>query len=169
MDLVRRKLSNPLVAAGFVVAILLWVSLEGWNGFAVCIFGACIGLAISLPLRIVGAVGSGDVKWFSAAGAFVGAEGVVLLLAFSIVLSGAGAILLYAFSQSFRKRCLGIVTWLLVMTGVRRMDVLADSLLAFPRGGSRFPFMIPVLPSSGILVLLRLQHGVWGDWHGVLV
>lgn len=85
-DLRARRIPNALVLVVFAAALLraalitLVAPVGTMPGFAVgpsaAIVGALCGLALWLPLYVVGAFGAGDVKLFAAAAAWLGPSAV---------------------------------------------------------------------------------------------
>lgn len=141
-DVRTRKLPNRLNACGFAAALALQFAAGGWEGLLAGVLGAAAGFAATVPLRAAKAVGGGDVKWFAAAGAFLGAKGVVQLLFLAVALSGAAAVVWLACSRSFRERCA-----LFFASGMScLMERSARPLIEFAssRTAHRFPFMTPV-------------------------
>ncbi len=70
----------------------------GWLGFSVSVQGAALGLALMLPLYMIGGMGAGDVKLFAGVGAWVGP--LVTLGAFvtAVEVGGVMALIMIAWS-----------------------------------------------------------------------
>src|SRR6266566_4226697 len=71
-DLRTKRIPNWITAPGAVLGFLLQVWHGGLHGALASLAGAGLGLAIFLVLYIAAGMGAGDVKLFSAVGAFVG-------------------------------------------------------------------------------------------------
>jgi prepilin peptidase CpaA len=134
-DLRALKIPNALTA-GFAAAGLIYhAAASGWQG----IIGAAIGgLAGILPLLLLywfGGIGGGDVKWFGAFGVWTGAEMVLRLLLYSIVMAGGIAALLLIL------RMPGLRRW------GRELPWPWGRHPALPGKGAVFPFMLAVAPA----------------------
>ena len=72
-DLRSRRIPNELVLAilvsGWLFAIL---SGDAWRALGLSLAGTALGFAIWIGFYVVGAIGAGDVKFFAAAGAWLG-------------------------------------------------------------------------------------------------
>ena len=78
-DLRRRRIPNGLVlamlASGFALSVI--VAPSWWTGTTRALGGVALGFAIWVPFHALGLLGAGDVKLMAAAGAWLGARGVV--------------------------------------------------------------------------------------------
>lgn len=89
VDLLESRIPNVLVLGVFMVGLLLQTvgpangreglfgAFPGAIGAGRALLGAAIGLAIFLPVYLVGAMGAGDVKFMAALGVFAGPVDVV--------------------------------------------------------------------------------------------
>jgi prepilin peptidase CpaA len=72
-DLRSRKIPNELVAAilatGWLFALY---SPDIWRALGMSLAGTAVGFGIWIAFYLVGAIGAGDVKFFAAAGAWLG-------------------------------------------------------------------------------------------------
>ncbi|MBW3660055.1 MAG: prepilin peptidase [Gemmatimonadetes bacterium] len=94
-DVASRRIPNALTLTGLVAGLALRVP-EGVDAFAVGVLGAGVALALALPLVLAGGLGGGDAKLLAAVGAFVGIDGLPVVLLVTAVAGGAMAITLAA-------------------------------------------------------------------------
>jgi Flp pilus assembly protein protease CpaA len=159
-DLRSRTLPNSLVALGLFGAFAAKGIGGGWAELSLAALGALAGFVCALPLRGLRAIGSADVKWFSAAGAWLGGNDVLVLLALSILCSGMAAFAWGLFSKAFRNRLKWMFMQLAGVCYSRSMTELLDICQGIAHQGKKFPFMAAVFPSVGILLVSG--SGVWG-------
>lgn len=92
-DVRQRRIPNPLVAATFVIGVIVATALDPvWPGLWRALAGAGVGLAIWLPGWLLRMMGAGDVKLFAAAGAWLGPLGAVNAALIAAVLGGVLAV-----------------------------------------------------------------------------
>ena len=71
-DLVSHRIPNVLLAPSLSIALLLSLVTQGPGGMLAALGGLAVGLAMLMPLYVMGAMGAGDVKLLGVAGAFLG-------------------------------------------------------------------------------------------------
>ena len=72
-DLRSRRIPNELVLATLIAGWLFALSsADPWRAIQLSIAGTALGFAIWIGFYILGAIGAGDVKFFAAAGAWLG-------------------------------------------------------------------------------------------------
>ncbi|HZG88518.1 A24 family peptidase [Paenibacillus sp.] len=145
-DARTRRLPNGLAAVGCLAALIAHGFGVTGNGVIFAAAGAAAGLLLALPLYALKAVGGGDVKWFGAAGAFVGTKAVVWLLAGAVIASGAAALVCMAASPRFRGSVVDYVRGLLLGVVLRERTRL-------PEPAAKFPFMLSVWPAIAAVFL----------------
>jgi prepilin peptidase CpaA len=77
-DLVSHRIPNILLAPSLSIALLLSVVTQGPSGVLMALAGLAVGLAMLMPLYVMGAMGAGDVKLLGVAGAFLGPVGALI-------------------------------------------------------------------------------------------
>lgn len=77
-DIAWHRIPNLLLLPGLVLAIGLQVNVAGIAGLVTAICGLFLGLAMLLPLYVMGGMGAGDVKLLGIVGAFLGPAGVLV-------------------------------------------------------------------------------------------
>lgn len=86
-DLKERRIPNKVTASGLVIGLLLAVIAErAFPGSA--LLGAGVALVVSMPLVLLGGLGAGDAKLFTAVGAFVGIGGLFSVFVFGGIAGG---------------------------------------------------------------------------------
>lgn len=86
-DLKERRIPNKVTVPGLVIGLLLAAIAErAFPGSA--ILGAGVALLVSLPMVLLGGLGAGDAKLFTAVGAFVGLGGLFSVFAFGGIAGG---------------------------------------------------------------------------------
>jgi Flp pilus assembly protein protease CpaA len=160
-DVRKKLLPNRLVAISACAAGVLHLWQGGWSGLAICAVGAVAGVAITIPLWAIGAIGAGDAKWFFAAGAWVGGANAGTILLFAVFISALAAALRLVISERFRRRWQAFCVMAASCVYAPSTNALLRSIRNFAGQGYRFPFMVAVLPSIGFMFALRCWPPVW--------
>lgn len=92
-DLRTRRIPNVLTVSGLVFALALR-AMMGAVPFVAGLAGAAIALALTFPLVLLGGLGGGDSKLFTAVGAFLGPAGLPVALLVTALVGGAMALVL---------------------------------------------------------------------------
>ena len=107
IDIRERRIPNKVTVPGLLAGLVLGAFLEG--GFPLAaLSGAGLALLATFPVHAVGGLGAGDVKLFTAVGAFVGAGGLLSVLVYGALAGG-----LWAIANAFRR---GAILGVLVNT-----------------------------------------------------
>ncbi|AZN43002.1 A24 family peptidase [Paenibacillus albus] len=130
-DIRSMRIPNKLTVSFLGAGVLYHLIAEGLNGVGYSLLGALAGLLPLLILYALRGIGAGDVKFFAALGALIGAVNVLHVLTSSVLYGGLLGVLMLAFNKTPRKR---------LMLGI--VSVLVTSKTE----GTRFPFMIAVVP-----------------------
>jgi prepilin peptidase CpaA len=94
-DVKTRRIPNVLTVSGLLVALLLR-AVQGPLPLAAGVMAAVIGLGLTLPLVLAGALGGGDMKLLAASAAFVGPGALPVLLLVTAIVGGALAVVVSA-------------------------------------------------------------------------
>lgn len=113
-DVVRQRLPNLYLLAGLCVATAARVWLQGPESLLDGLGGMGVGLALFLPMYVLGGMAAGDVKLMAVTGAFVGYPEVLWAAALSVV-SGGVLAMLYLAARGSAGRFL-LRYWLMVST-----------------------------------------------------
>ena len=114
-DLRTRRIPNWIPVSGAVVGFALQAYYGGLGGGLASLAGAGMGLGIFIALYMAGGMGAGDVKLFSAVGALVGPQTLILVFVFTGLLGGIAAVALAASRGRLRET--------LEKTGERLLDL----------------------------------------------
>jgi len=101
-DLRSRKIPNELVVAilvtGWLFAIL--TATDAWRALGISLAGTAVGFGIWIVFYLVGVIGAGDVKFFAAAGAWLGPAATWRA---ALIAAIAGGVLAVAFLVTERR------------------------------------------------------------------
>ncbi len=92
-DLTSRRIPNVLTLTGLALGLALRAP-AGLEAFTAGLLGAIVALALALPVVLAGGLGGGDAKLLAAVGAFVGLEGLPVVLIVTAVAGGTMAVVL---------------------------------------------------------------------------
>ena len=115
-DLRTRRIPNWIPVSGAVIGVIF----GGLSSLA----GAAVGFGIFIILYIAGGMGAGDVKLFSAVGALVGPQQLMIVFVFTGLLGGVAALAL-SLSRGRLRETLAKASGIAV--GIRSLPA-ADSL-----------------------------------------
>lgn len=162
-DVRQQRISNILIVfalgAGVLVNVLgpeafkrsagLFTYAPGALGLKGALLGALAGLAIFLPLYVLGAMGAGDVKLMAGIGSFVGPATLVNLALFVLIMGGVLAVGRMLWKGNSRKVLGNVGTVLLppFATGVPRFNPATQS-------ADRMPYVLAIV--AGLLA-----YGAW--------
>lgn len=97
------------------IALVCHTLFSGLDGFHFSGAGLLLGIALFLPLYIIGGMGAGDAKLMGAVGAVVGAKGVIISTIYTGLYGGVYALLLLAIHPQYG-RVLISRTWPVLKT-----------------------------------------------------
>ena len=95
-DLRLRRVPNALTFGAAALGFLASGLGEGMGGLAQSLLGWLVGLALFLPLFVVGGLGAGDVKLLAAFGAWLGPTGALWSAFWASIVGGAMALVVGA-------------------------------------------------------------------------
>jgi prepilin peptidase CpaA len=91
-DIKTSKIPNALNVIGLLSGLVYGLIFSSWSGLEKALFGTLIGFSLTYILFCCKALAAGDVKFFAAAGAWLGAYQVFYLLILSVLLSAVFAV-----------------------------------------------------------------------------
>src|SRR5689334_18399846 len=83
-DLTERRIPNRIVLPGALAGLLL-AAMPGGIGVGSALLGMLAGLAVLMPLYLLGATGAGDVKLLASLGAYTGGAGLLAVALYGLV------------------------------------------------------------------------------------
>ncbi|MEJ2541401.1 MAG: prepilin peptidase [Gemmatimonadota bacterium] len=86
-DVRERRIPNWVTAGGALVGVL-FAALPSGIGLGASVLGLAVGLAVTLPVYAVGALGAGDAKLLAAVGAFMGAGSLLSVMLYAGLAGG---------------------------------------------------------------------------------
>ncbi len=139
VDLRAARVPNVVVAAGLAFALGLSLTPQG-GGLNHAIGGAAVGLALLLPLYLLGVSGAGDVKLLAAVGAFVGFPAV---LGVGLTMFVAGGLLAIVWALH---TCLLRSAWDNLRDGFQalRLHPSLSTLLTLRTSARRIPYSLAI-------------------------
>ena len=93
-DMKTQKIPNLLTFPMMLLGLGYHGIANGVSGICFSAAGICIGICVFLIPYLLGGMGAGDAKLMGAAGAFLGAKGVILAALLAIVFGGIYAMVL---------------------------------------------------------------------------
>ena len=94
-----RRIPNWLTVSGFFLGIILNAIMGGWRGALGSLEGAGLALGLLLPLVLLRGFGAGDWKLMGAVGALMGWRGMLAVLIWSCLITGAAALVQIVFTR----------------------------------------------------------------------
>ena len=96
-DLRTRRIPNWITVPGALLGFALQAWHSGLGGALSSLAGTGLGLGIFILLYAAGGMGAGDVKLFSAVGAFMGPQALIVVFVITGLLGGIAAVALAAY------------------------------------------------------------------------
>jgi len=141
-DLRTRRIPNLLTFGGAALAIVHAIWVAGPGGLVTSVGGWLTGVALFMPMFMLGGMGAGDVKLVACIGAWLGPMLALFVALYSAVAGGVMAVGV-ALSTGYFKQAVGNV-WLLLahwrVVGVRPLPELTLE----GSSGPRLPFALPI-------------------------
>jgi prepilin peptidase CpaA len=166
-DVRSRRIPNRLLLPGALAACALHGALAagqglfqqpfGGLGLMSALAGLAIGLALLLPLYMLGAMGAGDVKLMAMVGAFLGPQAVIEAALLSLLCGGVLALSAALWSRTL-PTVLMHVQQMLLHALLRAVSGAGAAIPAPPAASGKLPYAIAI--ASGTLLQLMLQ-----PWH----
>jgi prepilin peptidase CpaA len=146
-DLRSRRIPNLLTFGSAAAAVVFAAATHGWSGAAMACAGCVVGLALFLPLFLLGGMGAGDVKLLGALGAWLGVASIVWVALYGAIAGGVLAIvvaLLHGYARTlFRNVGLLLTHWR--VNGLRSLEALTLEGGGSPRIAYALPIAVGVL------------------------
>ncbi|MZQ87320.1 prepilin peptidase [Paenibacillus sp. 5J-6] len=144
-DVRRAVIPNKLTICGAAIGTILNVSLSGLNGLSFSLIGAGIAFIAMFLLYLIGALGAGDVKLFTAIGAMMGTSFVFQLMVYAILCAALMGLVLLMLHKKMAATGQKLVKWLFSIIVLHDLNIV--------RGMKRdpnikFPFMYAVMPAA---------------------
>ncbi|MDU0200227.1 A24 family peptidase [Paenibacillus sp. MAH-36] len=143
-DVRKAVIPNILTISGAVVGIMLNVSISGMNGLTFSLIGAGSALMAMFLLYLIGALGAGDVKLFTAIGAMMGFSFVFQLMLYSILCAALIGLVLLLMHKQMAETGLKLMKWLFSIIVLHDLNIVKG----MKRDANiKFPFMYAVMPA----------------------
>jgi len=152
-DLRTRRIPNLLTFGGAALAFVYAVTMNGFGGFLTSVEGWGVGLAIFLPMFLLGGMGAGDVKLLACLGAWVGPQGAFWMAIYAMVAGGVMGIIV-ALATGYARQAVSNVWMLLSYWRVMGIKPLPSLTLEHGRG-PRLPYAIPIAAGAVAMILLK--------------
>jgi prepilin peptidase CpaA len=145
-DLRTRRIPNLLTFGGSALAVVysMWISSLG--GLAASVGGWAVGLALFLPMFLLGGMGAGDVKMAACIGAWLGPRAALFVALYSAIAGGAMAVVV-ALATGYFKQAVANVWLLLAHWSVVGIRPLPELTLEGSRA-PRLPFALPIFAGA---------------------
>jgi prepilin peptidase CpaA len=152
-DLRTRRIPNLLTFGGAAIAIAYGIWVSGVGGMISSVGGWFAGVALFIPMFLLGGMGAGDVKLAACIGAWLGPMAAVFVALYSALAGGIMAVGVALFTGYF-KQAVGNVWLLLAHWRVVGVRPLPELTLEGSRG-PRLPFALPI--AAGALAAIWFQ------------
>jgi prepilin peptidase CpaA len=154
-DLRWRRIPNWLTYPAIPGAIILHAIAGGWPGAELSLKGTALGLGILLPFVLIRSLGGGDWKLVGGLGAFFGAQRLITVLIFTLLINGFMAICMVIWKRRVGQtlRNLGRMTAAFFSLHLPGSDLTIDNPDA-----AKVPFGV----AAAIAVLLYTSSQAWG-------
>jgi prepilin peptidase CpaA len=125
-DLRTRRLPNALVTllgvTGLAFSLVLWPVSDGLvRGFG----GLALGFLVWIPWYALGMIGAGDVKFFAAAGAWLGPSNALVAAVVAALVGGVLAVAWMLAEQGIRGTARSLGAWIVSMVSSRSLHPVA--------------------------------------------
>ena len=152
-DIRTRRVPNALTFGTAIAALVVHLLSGGWQGLGWVATGWAVGLAMFLPLFLLGGLGAGDVKLLAALGAWLGPAGALWIGVYGAIAGGVLAVVVAAWRGYFRtaiRNLWGLLCYWKVM-GVRPLPQLTLESGA----GPRLPYAVAIFAGAALSIWLR--------------
>jgi prepilin peptidase CpaA len=133
VDVYTKRIPNVLTFGGAALALICHTWLHGLAGLGESSAGLGVGLALFLPMFLLGGMGAGDVKLLGAVGAWLGPMGA-LWTGFMSVMAGGLLALVVAVKTRYLRRALQNLWGLLLFWRAAGIQPLPSLTLESSKG-----------------------------------
>ncbi len=105
-DVKSRRIYNKVIFPSLLIALLLNLIIDGWNGMSTTVIGFFLGLAILIIPFFFGGMGAGDVKLLAFIGALKGTSFVFMTAVYMAIAGAIIAIGILVFRKGYAKKSL---------------------------------------------------------------
>jgi prepilin peptidase CpaA len=168
-DVRSRRIPNRLVLCGLLAGLLLQATVTpgaglygapfGGLGLASGAGGFALGLALLLPMYMLGALGAGDVKLMGMVGSFLGPHAIFGAVLCTLLAGGVLA-LAWSLAQGSLPQVLRNIKLLVLGSALRLVGGGSARLDAPPAATGKLPYAIAIACGTLGYVAL-LQTGTW--------
>jgi prepilin peptidase CpaA len=152
-DVPTRRIPNWLTFGGAIAAFSFALLVAGPQACGQSVLGWAAGLAIFLPLFLLGGMGAGDVKLLACVGAWLGAP-LAMWTALYAALAGGLLAIVVALANGYLRTALDNLY--LLVSHFRVVGVRPHPELTLARSsGPRLPYAVPI--AAGVAAALWLQ------------
>jgi prepilin peptidase CpaA len=137
-------LTFHLAAGGMACAT--WA--HGWSGLAISLGGLALGLALLMPLHMIGGMGAGDVKLLAGVGAWMGPSIVLGAFVVSALVGGVMAVAMVVRAGEVAKHWAMFQTIGHEILAVRSPEKLSETAAARKPTMMLLPYGIPIAVGS---------------------
>ena len=152
-DVATRRIPNALTFGAALAGLAFHAWVGGWSGAAMALGGWGAGVALFLPVFVLGGMGAGDVKLLGAVGAWLGPVGALWVALYSGIAGGVIGLIVAAFSGYLRQAFTNVSSLLMYwrIVGLRP----APELTLSTHQGPRLAYAVPVF--AGLMVTIWLH------------
>jgi prepilin peptidase CpaA len=152
-DLRTKRIPNAVTFGGAAGALIYWATAEGVSGFGVSVAGWLVGLALFLPVFLLGGLGAGDVKFLACLGAWIGPSQAAWTALYAALAGGVMA-LVVAVGTGYLRTAVDNVYLLLAHFRVAGVRPHPDLTLEQGKG-PRLPYAVPIFAGSILAIWLQ--------------
>lgn len=144
-DVRRAVIPNKLTICGAVVGTIFNGLESGLNGLTFSLMGAGSAFIAMFLLYLIGALGAGDVKLFTAIGAMMGISFVCQLMLYAILCAALIGLILLLMHKQMAATGQKLVKWLFSIVVLHDLNIV----MGMKRDANiKFPFMYAVMPAA---------------------
>ena len=152
-DVRARRIPNLLTLGGAALGLAYVGASHGFSGLLTGVEGWSVGLALFLPMFLLGGMGAGDVKLLACLGAWVGPQEAFWMAIYAMIAGGVMAVGV-ALATGYTRQALSNIWRLLNYWRVVGVKPLPELTLATARG-PRLPYALPI--AAGAVVAIWMQ------------